>query len=484
MFNNVESLLIKCLSEGERRVVIGVSGGPDSLVLLDVLHKLQVSLIVAHVHHGLRQAADEDLLFVESEAEKRGLPFFAKRVNVPALAQKTGKSIEETGRMARYHFLFALALEHQAQAVAVAHTADDQVETILMHLLRGSGLEGLRGMQPCWLPNPWSTQIPLLRPLLNAWRNEILEYCAENGLNPIEDASNQDSTYFRNRLRNELIPYLSTYNPQIKQTIWKLGSVVTEDYHLLQPIYQQGWSTTVLQTAENFIKINRTKFREQPIAVQRMILRNAARQLNEDIRDIGFDLLERALQFSCSNRTSGKIQLGMGLDLVLLEHELWLQAGGFSASNTGWPFMESDIEFKLPTHGEIQISAGWRLAAEWLEKQPEAIETVGQNPDPYQAFLQPGDRAVSFVIRSRRSGDRLRPLGMGGRSQKLSDYMVNVKLPRMARKTWPLVSTNNEVVWLPGYTINHEFRVNNITARILHLVLTQTSQADAGSDSL
>ena len=208
------------LHDGDR-LVIGVSGGADSLCLLDVLHSLarkhRLELYVAHLNHGLRPEAPAEAEFVRAESERRGAVFFSETVDAQAIAQSNQQSLETAARDLRYAFFRRVAQEVSAGLVAVAHTADDQAETVLMHLLRGSGLRGLRGMAPRrvignWLNSNWDSsaspsQLPLflIRPLLQTTRSQVLAYCDEHKLTPRVDSSNADTRYLRNRVRHELL---------------------------------------------------------------------------------------------------------------------------------------------------------------------------------------------------------------------------------------------------------------------------------------
>ena len=190
------------------RLLVAVSAGPDSLCLLHVLWQLGYSVVVAHLDHGLRVESAAEAAMVQHFAEDLGVQWVCKRQDVQGYATQNGLSIEEAARNLRYRYLFEQAERLEAQAVAVGHNADDQVETVLMHLLRGAGLSGLRGMGHYSLPNPWSQRIPLVRPLLGIWRGEIQAYLDRSGLKPSLDSSNLELRYYRNRLRHELIPHL------------------------------------------------------------------------------------------------------------------------------------------------------------------------------------------------------------------------------------------------------------------------------------
>jgi tRNA(Ile)-lysidine synthase len=186
MLENLKQILQdECQLNLSLPIVVGVSGGPDSLCVLDVLDRNGYSAIVTHFNHKLRSSSDEEAEIIRHFAEERGLQFILGEEDVSERVEREGESIEEAARNARYQFLFTCARSVGAQGVVVGHSADDQVETVLMHLLRGAGMSGLGGMTTRALPNAWSEHIPLVRPLLGVWRNQILDYCRERGLDPV-----------------------------------------------------------------------------------------------------------------------------------------------------------------------------------------------------------------------------------------------------------------------------------------------------------
>jgi tRNA(Ile)-lysidine synthase len=238
-----EILRKKCQLHPSAPTLVGVSGGPDSLCLWDVLHRLGYPTIVAHYNHGLRPEAEEEAESVRQAAATAGVPFVFEQAKIAEIAERESLSLEEAARTARYSFLFSQAQRLGAQAVAVAHTADDQVETVLMHLLRGAGLSGLGGMSYRAIPNPWSQKIPLIRPLLDIWRPEVLVYCAEHALQPAYDATNLDQAYFRNRLRFDLIPSLEQYNPAARRLIWQ--TVIRAGFWIIENAVVRAWKPAV-----------------------------------------------------------------------------------------------------------------------------------------------------------------------------------------------------------------------------------------------
>mgnify|MGYP001155039205 CR=1 FL=1 len=287
-------------------ILVGVSGGPDSLCLLDLLHILGYPVVAAHVDHSLRPSSAQDAAFVKDLAAQRQMLFTSARLDIGAYAREAHLSIEEAARKARYGFLFEQAGLYQAQAVAVAHTADDQVETVLMHLLRGAGLGGLKGMLYRAPGSEWGSDLLLVRPMLSTWRTEVLDYCEERGLHPRMDESNLDTTYFRNRLRLELLPTLESYNPRIKQVLWRTAQSLAGDHGVVEEALSQAKKTCHQQNRANYVSFQVEEFPLLPVGQQRSLLRGAIAHLLPDLRDIDFNAIERGLAFTRAPSASAR----------------------------------------------------------------------------------------------------------------------------------------------------------------------------------
>ncbi|MGE5249598.1 MAG: tRNA lysidine(34) synthetase TilS, partial [Bacteroidota bacterium] len=242
MLEDIESILRnQCGLERDRLVVAGVSGGPDSLCLMEVLREAGYPVMVAHFNHHLRPESQAEAAHVQEIARRLDLPYVSGEADVHAHADAEGRSLEEAARRLRYAFLFEQARRYEAQAVAVGHTADDQVETVLMHFLRGAGLTGLKGMTyRTFLPS-FERRIPVVRPLLDTWREETVACCAARGLQPVMDPSNASTEFMRNRLRNVLIPSLEEYNPKFRQVAWRSAQSLQLDHALLREMVEAAW---------------------------------------------------------------------------------------------------------------------------------------------------------------------------------------------------------------------------------------------------
>ena len=472
MLDQIKTVLNKrCSLDTRKAVIIGVSGGPDSLCLFNILWEMQFSLVIVHFNHGLREEADKEAFLVKQMAEEKGIPFMLGQRDVRKYAQSSSLSLEEAARNLRYDFLFEQAREFKAQAVAVGHTADDQVETVLMHLLRGAGISGLRGMLYRSLPNAWSEEIPLVRPLLGTWRYEILEYLRERNINPMQDESNQDTTYYRNRLRHELIPFLETYNPQIKQVIWRSADTLGADETFLQTTLDTYWDRAIAMEGEGFVGFTKASFLEYPVGLQRNLIRRGISKMQPGLRDVNYEAVERVLDSLESSQMNKKIDLSAGIYWLVEEEVCWLKMGESLLSLPDVPQLADDEQYRLQGHETLILGGGWQLHAAVLENIEGINDKVKANPDSYQAWLSLDTLPMPLFIRGRKPGDRIKPYGMDGRTVKVSDLMVNLKIAARARARWPLVCSDGDIIWIPGYRIGYEYRVKEKTRKVLHLTM-------------
>lgn len=450
----------KCFLQKGRPVVIGVSGGPDSLCLLDLLRRDHFEIIVGHLNHGLRKAAEQEEKRVRDLCEEWKIPYRSKTIDIKYSAKVAHHTVEEEGRLARYRFLFKLASEFDAEAVLVAHNLDDQVETVLMHLLRGTGLAGLRGMDYWQLPSPWSKTIPLVRPLLGTSKKEILEYCQENELSPSFDESNQEATYFRNRLRLELVPFLETFSQNITERIYKMAEVIREEDNFIEYETDQAINVCLKLRGENFFVIDKKDFHLLHPALKRRVIYSLMRTLKPENPNISFDIVQSALTFMQHPTASGKISLAAGLELRSYLKHSFLISDEQDPLDDLWPQISTSEIALENQQSKIKLNGKW------------VLELAGEGEisadDPWKASLD-ADKCGGLRLDTYHPGERFFPLGMGDHSIKVGDFWTNRGLPARARPRWPLVKTNNQIAWIPGFAISEKYKVTDETRRILVL---------------
>jgi tRNA(Ile)-lysidine synthase len=464
-----ETLESECLVNQDSKLLLGVSGGPDSLCLLDIIFHLHFPVVVAHLDHSLRPDSLRERENLEQLASGYGLMFVYERKNVAKYAQEHGLSIEEAARNLRYEFLFDQARQLGAHSVAVGHTADDQVETILMHFMRGAGLSGLSGMKYHLSPNQWDKDIPLIRPLLGTWREEIVNYIRDKGLQPNVDESNLDLRFYRNRLRHELIPLMEKMNPGISRRILQTAEIISAENQILEQQVEKVWKDCLIEETHNAIKLDRTVLVSSPMGIQRRIFRRAISALRPDLRDIEFRTIERAIHCLRSTTRCKRIDLGTGLRLECENSSIWLANWKFELPLDNWPQIESPVTIDAGTSRDFRLTHGWLIKCEILPGSDDIFNEIQKNSDPWQAWLDLDKLNLPLIIRSRLPGERFHPLGMSEHSTKLSDYMINVKIPSRTREKWPLLISKDEIAWVLGFSIGNRYSSSSGTNRILHL---------------
>ncbi|MCX7706584.1 MAG: tRNA lysidine(34) synthetase TilS [Anaerolineae bacterium] len=464
-------------------VVVGVSGGPDSLCLLHLLQRLApelaLGLHVAHLNHGLRgPEADADAAFVTDLAAAWGLSFSLAKINVAALAEKGGLSLEEAARHARYAFLAEVAGAIGASAIAVGHNADDQAETVLMHFLRGSGVAGLRGMLPRSplgdyrlsgmadstllrstadreVSTPHSTPPPqcsltLVRPLLAVSRAEVEAYCVVHGLTPRFDRSNEDTTFYRNRLRHELLPFLATYNPAIREVLTRTAEVMAGDFEILQTALAEAWAAVAVPAPPGEVRFDLAGWRRLPIGLQRATVREAVHRLRWSLRNINWEHVDRAVWLGREGSTGQSATLAAGLALAVGYGALRIADEGTSWTDD-MPQVTAPLH--LPVVGTVELPGGWFVTVRKLAAS-ELPAGWDENRDPWTAWLDAGAVGDELILRPRQPGERFRPHGLGGHSTRVNEFMINLKVPRGVRAGWPLLTGKEGIAWVCGLRLD------------------------------
>lgn len=467
---------IRALDIGDK-IVIGVSGGPDSVALLHLFVESQpvfdFRLQVVHVNHMIRgQESDGDEAFVIELAERWGIPCRVEKVDVPALAADQKLSIEAAARQARYTALIREAIRVSAPVIAVAHNAGDQAETVLMHILRGSGLAGLRGMQTfgpvpdAYLPAETSPRPLLIRPLLDVPREAIDAYCAEHGLNPRLDHTNLDTAYTRNRLRHELIPALESVNPAFQMALNRMASVLAADYDLVQQQADQAWERIVTEKGEHLIRLDRNTWRELPLALQRETIRRAVEQLRDLLSDLSFKHIDQAVRVAQGGQNRAQAILPDGLRLWVDYDSLVIESYKHQPTRPDWPLLEPGT---MLNGNQLDLPGSpWLLLLSRYEGQREGPTWDALIADPWAALLAIPSASPTFQLRTRQPGDRFQPQGAGG-SQKLSDFMINAKIPAAWRDHLPLLLVDDQIAWMCGWRVDQRFVVDPNTDRDIWL---------------
>ena len=425
------------------RVLVALSGGPDSVALLHVLQTLErrghlVVAGAAHFNHQLRGSeADADELFCRELAASLRLPILVGRGDVRRMASESGRSLEDAARTARYSFLNGAAASLDAVAVAVGHSLEDQAETFLLRLIRGAGPAGLAGVRP--------RAGIVIRPLLEVPRADLRAYAAEHGLTFREDSSNADVGIPRNRVRVELLPHLQQFSPAIAATLARQAALARVDDEFLEAAAIEWVRSIVLQLEDNGVALDALALAALHPALASRVARTAL-QAAAPGRFIGFQHVDDLLDLT--RRADGSAVALPGL--VATRKGPRIVMGSAPAA----PFANSfSVPLSIP--GEVE-AAGWNVSADCPTGEPlQPLVARG-----HAVVVAAGPLRHPLAVRSRRPGDRFKPIGMGGRGRKLQDFLVDRKIARADRDALPLVvDRDDRIIWVVGQSVAEDFRV-------------------------
>jgi len=477
------------LLSSQTPLLVAVSGGPDSVCLLHVLVKLQealgVKLHMAHLNHQLRGAeAEADARYVSALAHRLGNPATIEQRDVKGYQAQHHISLEEAAREVRYTFLAQVARSIGANQVAVGHTTDDHIETILMHLIRGTGTRGLRGLQPMVTCQFSGNSLTVVRPLLPVSRGETASYCYYHQLMPRLDTSNLSLSPLRNKIRLELLPLLKSYNPRIAEALLRTARTAGDELAFLDREVSQIWDG-VAQRQESTITLDKEGLLKLPPALQRHLLRTAIEQLLGNLKDIETRHIEEIID-ALTKPAGKRISLPGGL-IFSIDYNKYL-IGSDLAALSPFPGLEAESNLKIP--GETQLP-GWYVAAAILdpsvvEGKPEGasapseittplplikgkgIKGIGLINNDFTAYFDLNKTGDKLVVRTRQRGDRFQPMGMS-QPKKLGEFMIDAKIPHSWRQRIPIVCSPEQVLWIVGWRIDERVKVTDTTKQILCL---------------
>jgi tRNA(Ile)-lysidine synthetase-like protein len=464
------------------RVVIGVSGGADSLALMHLFAQsrsdLGIEPYVVHVNHGIRgDESDADAAFVSTSADHMGIQYRIMYADVPALAGKHKLTLEEAARKARYSLLAQAADEIGARVIAVAHNADDQAETVLMHLLRGSGLAGLRGMLPVTplseshlLAGTSADHTPFLqiiRPLLDATRAEIEAYCAASGLHPRIDSTNADTTYTRNRIRHEVMPILKQISPSVIESIGRTAKIAAADYDLIQREAEETIPQIARKSTRHYIAFDLGNWNSLPFSIKREMIRQTVEMGAGSTENLTFDQIDRVIELASSRQIDAKVELAGGVVAHITRDALYLSDTLDLDSvlpKPNAPMIQAPIV--LTEMGQYPLpESKWRIT---LSEYEGARSGKAWNKLIKEQWVQPFDAdSLSFplTLQPRRPDLKFYPQGAGG-SQSLKEFMNKAHIPRALRDQLPILTHGDNVIWVCGYRLDERYIVKSDTQRI------------------
>jgi len=443
------------LEKGDR-LIVGVSGGADSMVLLHLLiacrETFDLSLVVAHVNHGFRpEESEKEAELVQKESARFRLPFEYGKFNVREFQKLGGLSPQDAARRIRFHFFDNLLDKHQAQKIALGHNADDQVETVLLRLIRGAGVQGLKGMLPV-------REGKVIRPLLEVWREEIDSFALGRKIPFLCDSSNLRNDYLRNRIRLSLIPFIEgEYQPNFKETLLRTTKILREEDDYLEKGAEEAYQE-VVHEAKDTLAFNFSEYQSLHRAIQwRVIKKIVERSLEggttmEDPRETEVRKIHQKL-----NQASPSFR-------IELPHGFWIERRYDLVL-----FGKREVKPSVPFEVEL-ISPGHTLVEEI--GKAVVIEEMGRDPSgdpsgsPDTALMDYENLRFPLKMRNFRPGDRFCPLGVKG-SQKLKDFFIDHKIPRFERPDIPLLISEERIAWVVGYRIDERVKITERTRKVL-----------------
>jgi tRNA(Ile)-lysidine synthase len=443
-------------------VLVGVSGGPDSVALLHCLVALSgkwaLHLVVGHLNHRLRgEAADQEAAFVERLASRLGVPCEVGSRDVASYSAEHRLSIQEAARAVRYAFYEDVAAGHGARKIALGHQADDNAESILIYLLRGTGPRGLAGIPPV-------RDGRFIRPLIDLSRTQIVQFLEQRGFEYVRDDSNLDPKYLRTRIRHELLPLLKdNFNPKIVHALTRLASIVRQEEDFLNLQTRGVFQEVVLEQKMNRLTLSASGLARLHSALLQRLVRQAVLSVRGNLKRLGHSHVEAVVRLVRGPLPSGRLDLPNGVWVVRDRDEVAFSLESLEST----PVFEYDITGPGTTLIQ-EIGTCVRLSVCDVN---EVVVTAKHRGATAFFDLQ----AVSFpvVVRSLREGDRFRPLGMSG-SQKLKAFFINHKIPRSARHRCPLLLSGGRIVWVGGYRIDDSAKITEKTRRVLIAELLPT----------
>lgn len=451
-------------------VVIGVSGGPDSVALLHMLFKIaphfSLRLGVAHLNHCLRQNdSDNDAEFVESLAATFDLPCYVQKRDIRRYQREKKLSLEDAARHVRYEFLDHIANTYQYNKIALGHHADDNAELVLMNLFRGTGTLGLSGIPP-------KRDEKIIRPMIRLKRADIIKFLDQNRLKYVFDRTNADTRHLRNRVRHDLIPVLKkAYNPKISDTLNRLSSIIRSEEEWIEDMVQPFFEKAVLRVRQNQIELSVPVLNGYHKALQRRVIRLALSKAKGDLRRIGFANIDSVIDLLVKKSAFGKIDLPAGLrirreqDTIHIFRVQRLALDDYRDSD-GWDAFsfEYQIEKFEPVFVK-EIKAHIRFSEMDIEHMPD-YRCTGQHAN----FFDKDALNLPMVLRNFRPGDAFRPLGVRG-TQKLKKFFIDKKVPRKERLKCPILLSCGKIVWVVGHRIDESVKVTPATKNVLKVEL-------------
>lgn len=442
------------LIEDGDSIVVGVSGGADSMALLYILMELreeiEFDIHIAHVNHGVRgEDALRDQMFVEKEAMKLDLPYYSRDVDMVKYGKEKGITSEEAGRELRYGFFREITKKLGGGKIAVAHNKNDQAETLIMRFMRGTGIDGLKGME--------FIAADIIRPILGISREDIEKYICDKNIDIVSDMTNFQAIYNRNKVRLELIPYIEEhFNPNIIDTMWRTSEIACLDSDFLGEYTERAYKKVLRFERKDKLALDLDLVVDLHISIIQRLIRHSISKINKSLQGITEAQISNAVDLIYKKSTgkevhfSKDIVLKIDYDNIIVETRLE---------------KKDDYFHEIPNFGLVNLEEiGYYFNVELISIEDYRKSEKDKNTEYFDRDKLVGDLGV----RNRRAGDRFIPLGMKG-SKKIKDYFIDEKISKDLRDKIPLIVDRESILWVVGYRTDEKYRIDNNTKNVLKI---------------
>ena len=442
------------LEKGDK-VVLGLSGGPDSVCLLHILKQLEkeydISIYAAHLNHQIRGIeAQKDVMYISQLCDSLGVKFFVKSINVPSYCEENRLSLEEGARKLRYEMFYEIMQKTKSNKIAIGHNLNDQAETILMRMMRGTGLQGLKGIE-------YKRDNTIIRPILDIERSAIEQYCKKFNLNPRIDSTNLESIYTRNKIRLELIPYMQEkFNTNVIESICRMGNNLKLDNDYIEQEGNKYFNEISKLNENESVEINLNKYLNLHKAIKSRIIRNSIKYILGDTNFIDQKHIEDIFDLEEDNKINKKLILPRGLFVYRNENNILF-------TNKEITYEELEYKHNVPKDGVIKI----KETGVFIETHTMSIERFkGMKSDKSSIGLDLDKLKGGLIVRNRESGDKIK---LAGGSKKLKSLFIDLKIPREERSKIPVLVDDNDIVCVGDYRISENYKIDVNTKEVLKI---------------
>ncbi len=436
----------KLIEEGDN-IIVGASGGPDSQFLIYALmefrKEMDFTIILAHLNHLHRKEADFDESLVEETAEKFALDFRKKAASMDAYAKKYGISSEDAGRRLRYDFFREIQKEYPKSKIAIAHNLDDQAETVLMRIIRGTGVEGLRAMD--------YRNGDIIRPILDIKKAKILDYLNSEQIPYAIDKTNFATDYTRNKLRLDIIPEIEKINPNFKESLVKLSEIATDEISISDSYIKNIYEDIIIQRKTDSISFDKVVFESQDKAIQSRLIRCAIGEIKREIRDISKENIDNFL--SLVDLANGKSIIKD--DLVFLKSYKFYKMS----------LRKEDSQKKT---GELTINIGEELSFGGKRIKISSVSDFQKKHGKNIEYFDRDKLTFPLSVRFRKNGDKFKPIGLGHR-KKIKDFFIDMKVDKEKREKIPLILSENDIIWVTSFRSSEDYKLDPSTRNIIKI---------------